>query len=193
MDELPFYTRLLGLPHVQLTGVSVAEKTIEIACVVTNTQTLCPLCGVVCTVVNDRTTRKLRDLNISERAVYLLVSVRQFRCPTCGSCPTERLPFADAHKGYTHRQARYVFSLARKQAYSEVGAVVGMHAKTVERLVLHECAQALHLPARYAGLRRLGIDEQSHRKGKKRFICVLTDLDTGTRWTCCRTAKRKLL
>ena len=135
---------------------------------------------MVCTVVNDRTTRKLRDLNISERAVYLLVSVRQFRCPTCGSCPTERLPFADANKSYTHRQARYVFALARKQAYGEVGAVVDMHAKTVERLVLHECERALQLPARYAGLRRLGIDEQSHRKGKQHFICLLTNLDTGT-------------
>ena len=29
-------------------------------------------------------------------------------------------------------------------------------------------------------MRRLGIDEQSHRKGKKHFICGLTDLDTGT-------------
>ena len=180
MDELAFYTRLLGLPHVALTGVTVTEKAIEIACTLTDTQTLCPLCGVVCTVVNDRSTRKLRDLNISERTVWLVVSVRQFRCPTCGSCPTERRPFADANKRYTHRQARYVFSVARKQAYSEVGAVVGMHAKTVERLVLHECGRALQLPARYAGLRRLGIDEQSHRKGKKHFICLLTNLDTGT-------------
>lgn len=180
MDELTFYTRLLGLLHVQLTGVTVTEKRIEIACTLTGTQTRCPLCGVVCTVVNDRTTRTVRDLNISEREVYLVVSVRQFRCPTCGSCPTERLPFADANKSYTHRQARYVFALARKQTYGEVGAVVGLHAKTVERLVLHECERALHLPQRYAGLRRLGIDEQSHRKGKKHFICLLTNLDTGT-------------
>ena len=135
MDELTFYTRLLGLPHVQLTGITVTEKRIEIACTLTDTQTRCPFCGVVCTVVNDRTTRRVRDLNISEREVYLLVSVRQFRCPTCGSCPTERLSFADANKSYMHRQARYVFAVARKQAYGEVGAVVGMHAKTVERLV----------------------------------------------------------
>lgn len=166
MDEVTFYTRLLGLPHVQLTGITVTEKRIEITCTLTNTQTRCPLRGVVCTVVNDRNTRTVRDLTVSARAVYLLVSIRQFRCPTCGSCPTERLPFADANKSYTHRQARYGFALARKQPYSEVGAVVGMHPKTVERLVLHECSLALQLPQRYAGLRRLGIDEQSHRKGK---------------------------
>ncbi|TGE11418.1 ISL3 family transposase [Hymenobacter elongatus] len=163
-----------------MTGVTATKTTIEIACTLTDTRTHCPTCGVECTVVNDRSTRRLRDLNISERAVYLVVSVRQFRCPTCGSCPTERLPFADANKSYTHRQARYVFAWCRKQAYSEVGAIVGMHAKTVERLVLHHCQQAQQLPQRYAGLRRLGIDEQSHRKGKKHFICLLTNLDTGT-------------
>ena len=180
MDELTFYADLLDLPAVVVTGVQVTKSTIEIACSLTRTATRCPLCGVVCTRVNDRTTRRLRDLSISARAVYLVVSVRQFRCSTCGSCPTERLPFADANKSYTHRQARYVFAWCRKQTYTEVGAVVGMHAKTVERLVLDQCRAAERLPERYAQLRRLGIDEQSHRKGKKHFICVLTDLDTGT-------------
>ena len=180
MNELAFYTDLLGLPHVTLTGVSVTKTRIEIACTLTGVQTLCAGCGVVCTLVNDRTTRRVRDLDMSEREVYLVVSVRQFRCRACGSCPTERLPFADANKSDTHRQARYVFAWCRKQAYSEVGAIVGMHAKTVERLVLAQCQQAAQLPARYAGLRRLGIDEQSHRKGKKHFSCLLTNLDTGT-------------
>ena len=115
-------------------------------------------CGVVCTQVNNRTTRRLRDLSISSRAVYLVVSVRQFRCSTCGSCPTERLPFADANKSYPHRQARCVFAWCRKQAYAEVGAVVGRHAKTVERLVLDQCRHAERLSERYARLRRLGID-----------------------------------
>ena len=180
MNELTFYADLLDLPAVAVTGVTVTKSTVEIACSLTGVETLCPLCGVLCTRVNDRTTRRLRDLSISSRAVYLVVSVRQFRCSTCGSCPTERLPFADANKSYTHRQARYVFAWCRKQAYAEVGAVVGMHAKTVERLVLDQCRHAEQLPARHAQLRRLGIDEQSHRKGKKHFICVLTNLDTGT-------------
>ena len=128
MDELTFYADLLDLPAVTVTGVQVTKSTIEMACSLTGTTTRCPRCGVVCTRVNDRTTRRLRDLNISSRAVYLVVSVRQFRCLTCGSCPTERLPFADANKSYTHRQARYVFAWCRKQAYAEVGGRGG-HAR----------------------------------------------------------------
>ena len=185
MDELTFYADLLDLPAVavtgvQVTGVQVTKSTIDIACSLTGTATLCPLCGVVCTRVNDRTTRRLRDLSISSRAVCLVVSVRPFRCSTCGSCPTERLPFADAHNSDAHRQARYVFAWCRKQACAEVGAVVGRHAKTVARLVLDQCQHAERLPERYARLRRLGIDEQSHRTGKQPCSCVLTDLDTGT-------------
>ena len=155
-----------------LTGVTVTKTTIEIACTLTDTRTLCTTCGVECTVVKDRSARRLRDLNISERAVYLVVSMRQFRCPTCGSCPTEQLPCADANKSCTHRQVRCVFIWCRKQAYCEVGSIVGTHAKMVERLVLSHCQQTEQLPQRYAGLRRLGIGEQSHSKGKNHFILV---------------------
>ena len=55
-----------------------------------------------------------------------------------------------------------------------------MHPKTVERLVLDQCKKNLNLNNRYAQVKRLGIDEQSHRKGKKDYICLLTNLDTGT-------------
>ena len=51
-----------------------------------------------------------------------------------------------------------------------MGAVVGMRTETVERLVLEQCRLAERLPERYAQLRRLGIDEQSHRKGKKNWL-----------------------
>ena len=37
----------------------------------------------------------------------------------------------------------------------------------------------IDLPARYAQPRLLGIDEHSHRKGKKDFSLILTDLDRG--------------
>ena len=37
----------------------------------------------------------------------------------------------------------------------------------------------INLPKRYAQVRKLGIDEISHRKGKKDYACVLTDLERG--------------
>ncbi|MDH4459963.1 MAG: hypothetical protein QE277_00960 [Flectobacillus sp.] len=69
--------------------------------------------------------------------------------------------------------------MSQKQSYAEIGAIVNMHAKTVERLVLNQCKKNLDLSNRYAQVKGLGIDEQSHRKGKKDYICLLTNLDTG--------------
>ena len=40
--------------------------------------------------------------------------------------------------------------------------------------------QRINLPERYAKVRKMGIDEISHRKGKKDYVCVLTDLERGT-------------
>ena len=69
MNELSFYADLLDLPAVVVTGVTVTKSMIEIACTLTEAETLRPLCGVVCTRVNDRTTRRLCDLSILSHAV----------------------------------------------------------------------------------------------------------------------------
>ena len=120
MNTFDVYTELLGLPNVVITDFNVTKKVIEISCTLTDKTTSCPHCGTNCTVVNDKTTRRLRDLNIAEREVFLLVTVRQFRCITCGSCLTEQIDFADSNKSYTHRQAKYVFILCQKQSYAEI-------------------------------------------------------------------------
>lgn len=179
MEKFAAYVELLNLPDLAITDLTITPNRIDICCALTKEKPSCPHCGSICTKINDRTTRKLRDLNISGREVYLLITLRQFLCLKCGSCPTEKVGFADPNKSYTHRQAKYVFELCKKQSYKEIGAIVNMHPKTVERLVLEICKNNLHMPERYARLKRLGIDEQSHRKGKKNFICLLTNLDTG--------------
>ena len=66
-----------------------------------------------------------------------------------------------------------------KQPFTEVAALVGLSHKTVERLYYDSAEQHIDLPARYARVRKLGIDEVAHRKGKRDFVCVLTDLERG--------------
>jgi transposase len=52
--------------------------------------------------------------------------------------------------------------------------------KTLERTILALCKQKVKTSSYYTQVTRLDIDEQSHQKGKKYYICVLTDLDAGT-------------
>ena len=116
---------------------------------------------------------------MGERYVYLHIKMRQFYCISCNRYFSEKLEFADLNKEFTHRQSDYMFSLARKQSYTEVAAIVDVSPKTIERIVLEKCAKIINISSRYAQVKRLGIDEHSHRKGKKDFLCILTDLDKG--------------
>lgn len=140
----------------------------------------CPICNTESQTINQYYTRRLRDLNISHREVYLLVKVRQFFCKDCTKHFSETLDFAADNKSHTIRQTDFMFLIGSKQSYTESAVILNTNPKTVERTILAMCAEKANVPARYQSVRRLGIDEQSHQKGKKNFICVLTNLDTGT-------------
>lgn len=103
--------------------------------------------------------------------------MRQFVCPDCGRYFSQELGSADSGKSFTHRQAKWIFECCARQPFTDVGALLDVKAKTVELLYYQHLHAELDLPARYTAVRRLGIDEISHRKGKGSYCCVLTDLD----------------
>jgi transposase len=180
MNKFEIYEDLLNLTSVKITDVKIESKVITIECQVKTVSEDCPNCQQTSNTVNQYYYRTLRDLNMGIRHVHLHVKMRQFYCQSCNRYYSEILDFADLNKEHTHRQTDYMFCLARKQSYTEVAAIVDISPKTVERLVLSQCEKIIDLPSRYAQVRRLGIDEHSHRKGKGDYLCILTDLDRGT-------------
>lgn len=78
-------------------------------------------------------------------------------------------------KSYTRRQAKWVFEMCAKQPFTEVGALINMSHKTVERLYYHEVEARVDLPGRYAKVRKIGIDEIAHREGKQDGLCLCPD------------------
>lgn len=173
---------LLNLPDVKVLDFRVEKKRIEILCELKRADNVCRNCGKTCSTVNDTSERRLRDLNMADREVWLRLKVLQYVCKDCGTYRNESPVFADGGKSYTHRQSRFIFEICRKQTYVQTGAAVNMNAKTVERAVLRECEKraAGSVEKGWEKVRRLGIDEQSRGKGKRNYFCVLTDLDTGT-------------
>ena len=169
MEKITFYEELLNLPSVEILDIKVDTKIITIECQVKHLGDTCPNCGETSTTVNQYYHRTIRDLNMGIRHVHLLVKMRQFYCKSCNRYYTETLEFADLNKEYTHRQSDYMFILVRKQCYTEVAAIVDVSPKTVERIVLDFCQKMINIPERYRQVRRLGIDEHSHRKGKKDY------------------------
>lgn len=69
--------------------------------------------------------------------------------------------------------------MCEQQAFSQVGVLIDMQAKMVER-VYHDYAKTqIDLKKRFSQVRNPGIDELSHKKGRSSDCCVLTDLDRG--------------
>jgi transposase len=180
METLALYEALLNLPFLKIQSVILEEKKILVHCLLDSPYEKCLTCKGDSSVINQYYERTLRDLNIAHREVYLCIKIRQFYCKNCNKYFSESLSFADANKSHTHRQTDFMFLIGRKQSYAESAIILNTHPKTVERTILEKCAKTASVSARYAQVKRLGIDEQSHRKGKKNYICVLTDLDRST-------------
>ena len=187
MQETDFYAGQLSLPDLVVDRVESSAQRITLHCHTTTRPQPCPHCLRPTAQVNraaDRqyTSRQVRDLDMSGRqrchpAVWLDVRVRKFGCPDCDRYFSEDLGFADPGKSFTHRQVKWIFECCARPPFTAVGALLDVNAKAVKRLYYqHVHAEAeLDLPARYAAIRRLGIDEPGGRshippQGKGRLL-----------------------
>lgn len=193
MTESYFYERLLSLPKIKVDRVETHSKRIDIYCHSESGSAICPVCQKPTSITNQSYRREIRDLDISGKEVWLHISERQFVCIACNRYFMEKFDWVDPHKSYTKRQAKWIFDLCAKQPFSEVAALVNMCHKTVERLYYSEAEKQLKLKERYAQVRKLGIDELAHRKGKSDYCCVLTDLDRGIQLDILPNRKKETL
>lgn len=179
MTEEQFYQDLLALPGLNITAVEVSPRRITIEGQIEVKATACPVCGEPTAIVNQYDTRTVQDLSISGKEVYLHLRIPQLVCTSCSRYFTTVPAWIMPGKSYTRRQAKWIVELCAKQPFTEVAALVNLSHKTVERLYYEMAREQVDLPTRYGQVRKLGIDEIAHRKGKRDFVCVLTDLERG--------------
>ena len=179
MNEAQFYQDLLALPGLVVTHVEHAPQRITVEGHIPPRATACPVCQAPTALVNQYDTRKVQDLPISGKEVWLHLRLPQLACRSCPRYFTTPPEWIMPGKSYTRRQARWIFLLCAKQPFTEVAALVNLSHKTVERLYYEMADEVIDLPSRYGQVRKLGIDEVAHRKGKRDYVLVLTDLDRG--------------
>lgn len=180
MEAIDFYTQLLNLPDLQVVRIEQQENKIILHCnLVKGEGKICSKCNQTTNIVHQYKMRKVRDLDISGRQVWLHLRVPQYHCTTCNIYFNHPLDWVSSQKSYTRRQSKFIFELCAKQPFTEVGAIVDMNAKTVENIYYHEACSHIKLKERYRSVRKIGIDELAHKKGKGDYVCVLVDLEKG--------------
>ena len=180
MTEIQFYEDLLNLADIKIISLEKHPTKLVFHCRYTKSRSICPDCLEPTEKINQTVVHKYRDLQISNREVWLHISVPQFYCSICNRYFIKNPEWVAPGKSYTKRQAKWIFEMSKQQAFTQVGALTNMSHKTVERIFYDMATIEIDLPSRYKNIRKLGIDELSHKKGKKDYVCVLTDLERGT-------------
>ena len=121
--------------------------------------------------------RRWRALDLGTVQVWLEAEAPRVACREHG--PTvAAVPWARHGAGHTRIFDEQVAWLATQCSKSAVTDLMRIAWRTVGAIITRVWADAEQLHDRYAGLRRIGIDEISYKRGYK-YLTVVVDHDTG--------------
>src|SRR3990170_6723833 len=121
--------------------------------------------------------RRWRALDLGTTKAYLEAEAPRVACPEHGVV-VAAVPWARHGAGHTLTFDDSVAWLATRTSKRAVTELMRLAWRTVGAIVTRVVADAEAGRDRLAGLRRIGIDEISHRRGQ-RYITVVVDHDTG--------------
>lgn len=121
--------------------------------------------------------RRWRGLDAGTMQVYLEADAPRVDCPEHG--PTVRaVPWARHAAGHTRVFDEQVAWLATQTSKSAACELMRIAWRTVGSIITRVWADTEKLHDRFAGLKRIGIDEISYKRGY-RYLTVVVDHDTG--------------
>ena len=121
--------------------------------------------------------RRWRSLDLGTVQVVVEADAPRVRCPDHGVV-VAAVPWARPGAGHTYGFDDQVAWLAVRCSKSAVRDLMRIAWRTVGAIVGRVGDDALAAADRFAGLRRLGVDEVSYKKGH-RYLTVVVDQDTG--------------
>ena len=121
--------------------------------------------------------RRWRALDLGTVQVYLEADAPRMNCRTHG--PTvAAVPWARHGAGHTHAFDAQVAWLATQCSKTAVTQLMRIAWRTVGAIITRTWEEVESATDRFAGLRRIGIDEISYMKGH-RYLTVVVDHDSG--------------
>jgi transposase len=121
--------------------------------------------------------RRWRSLDAGTTRVYLQAAAPRVRCPAHGVV-VAAVPWARHGSRFTSAFEDTVAWLACHAALSVLAVLLRVTWRSVAAVIIRVVAQRSTTTDRLTGLRRIGVDEISYRKGHRYLLCVI-DHDTG--------------
>jgi transposase len=180
--SVSLWLRMLGLQQCVIESVDFDEDEDEIVVSVRRRKRLglrCPHCDRRCARY-DRAgvRRRWRALDLGEVRAFIEAESPRVRCPEHGVV-VAAVPWARHDAGHTRNFDQVAAWLARYTSKSAVERLLRIAWRTVGRIVTRVMADAdAQCGDRLAGVRRIGIDEISYRRGHK-YLLVVVDHDSG--------------
>lgn len=171
------FNRLLRLPGTRVTGVRWTPDGLVVSVRPTRRLRCCP-CGSSTRAAYDRALRRWRHLDACGTRVWLEAEVCRVDCRACGRVRTEVVPWARPGGRHTIDFERHVLWCARRMDKTAVAELLRISWETVDAMIVRAADDPARL-ARLDGLRRIGVDEISYRRGH-RYLTIVCDHDTGS-------------
>ena len=139
----------------------------------------CPRCGARCPAYDRAPARTWRAMDLARSECALEYAPARVRCPEHGVV-VEAVPWARHGSRFTRDFEDWVACLAVRCTASAVSELARVEWHTVGGICsrVHADLEASRGEPRLAGLRRIGIDETSYKKGHK-YLTVVVDHDRG--------------
>jgi transposase len=137
---------------------------------------VCSRCGQLVAVTHDTARRRWRHLDLGGVRCFVEASLRRVRCPDCG-VRVEAVPFARPGARHTRAFDQLVAALAQQMARTPWQRLLRVGWETIGRICARVLGERLG-PWRFDGVRRIGIDEVSYRRGH-RYLTLVVDHDRG--------------
>lgn len=135
----------------------------------------CPACGAGAQPVHDRLRRSWRHLDFFQFEAWLHCDVPRIACAGCGKTTQAPVPWARPGSGFTAAFEALALALCRELPVRQAAELLRCTDKQLWRRIEFYVNQARALE-RFEGVRTVGIDETSLRRGQS-YITVVHDLD----------------
>ena len=124
----------------------------------------CRHCGNIGISLDGSRIRDILGVPFGLRKTLLRVRIRRYRCPKCGHVCQESVPFVTGNRHYSHRFAQYAAVLLKTCTIKSVAMLLSVSWDTVKR-IHKEYLRRRYTPVSLKGVRNIGIDEFSIRRG----------------------------